>query len=187
MQFDEVLRSRRAVRSYSTERVDDATVHALLEAAVLAPSAMNEQPWAFSVIQDSARLKRYSDRAKQLVAALAGGDRKAHHYRALFGDPSFDIFYGATTLVVIGVGERTTYTDADCWLAAENLMLEACARGLGTCPIGFAVPVLNTVEVKDELSIPPGGAAVAPIIVGRPREPAPPVPRAKPRVAAWLR
>ena len=52
--------------------------------------------------------------------------------------------------------------EADCWLAAENLMLAATAKGLGTCCIGFAVGILNTEEVKRELGIPEDGAAVAP-------------------------
>lgn len=42
---------------------------------------------------------------------------------------------------------------ADCWLAAENLMLSACALGLGTCCIGSAIPALNSPEAKSELGI----------------------------------
>jgi nitroreductase len=52
-------------------------------------------------------------------------------------------------------------------------MLAATAKGLGTCCIGFAVAILNTEDVKRELGIPEGGAAVTPIIVGVPREPIP--------------
>lgn len=55
---------------------------------------------------------------------------------------------------------------ADCWFAAENLMLAAYAMGLGTSVSGSAVPTLKTPEVKDELAIPAECTAIAPIIVG---------------------
>jgi len=151
MNVIEAIMSRRAVRSYSSRAVDEATVRALLHAAVHAPTARNEQPWIFAVVQDKAKLERWSGRAKAMLLDQASQDPKTHQYRPMLADPSFNIFYDAGTLVVIGVRERTTYSDADCWLAAENLMLAARDASLGSCPIGFAVPVLNTREVKDEL------------------------------------
>ena len=51
---------------------------------------------------------------------------------------------------------------------AENLMLTACDAGLGTCCIGFAVPLLNTPEAKAEMAFPEAASAIAPIIVGYP-------------------
>jgi hypothetical protein len=64
-------------------------------------------------------------------------------------------------------------------------MLAACDEGLGTCCIGFAVPVLNTADIKAELQIPPGGAAIAPVIVGYPSAAAPPVARGVPKILSW--
>lgn len=87
--------------------------------------------------------------------------------------------------MAIGAAEPGTYTEADCWLAAEVLMLAAYDAGLGTCPIGFAVPVLNAPDVKRELGFPDAGVVVAPIIVGYPSAPAPDVPRNDPRVVSW--
>jgi hypothetical protein len=66
------------------------------------------------------------------------------------------------------VGERSTYTDADCWLAAANLILAATEVGLGSCCIGFAIPVLNTPDVLAEIGLPAAGVAVAPILIGYP-------------------
>ena len=190
MHFNELMHARRAVRAYSTKKVEDATVNALLQAAVQAPSAMNAQPWGFAVVQDAATLKRYSDRAKALLlsaAPSADPEGKTRRYATMLRDESFNIFYDATTLIVICCRERGTYSDADCWLAAQNLMLAACDAGLGSCPIGFAVPLLNDPELKQELGIPVKGAAVAPIIVGYPRAPAPEVPRQAPVVLSWRR
>lgn len=65
----------------------------------------------------------------------------------------------------------------NCALAAENLMLAACAEGRGTCWIGFAQMWLVTRAGKAALGVPPAYVPVAPIIVGHPKSPPPPVPR----------
>ncbi|MCP6618222.1 nitroreductase family protein, partial [Klebsiella pneumoniae] len=78
-----------------------------------------------AVIQDTAQLRRYSDRAKALLLARTSGDAKTARYAELLGNPAFNIFYDAGTLIVIGAKERGKYTEADCWLAAANLMLAA--------------------------------------------------------------
>lgn len=187
MNVTEAIHARRAVRSYTPQTVDEATVRSLLRAAVQAPSAMNLQPWVFAVVQDAARLARWSERAKTLLLARAEREPRTNQYAALLSEPSFNIFYDASTLVVIGARERGTYTEADCWLAAENLMLAACEVGLGTCCIGFAIPLLNTPELKAELALPSKGIAVAAIIVGHPAAVPPPIPHAEPEILSWLR
>lgn len=187
MSLSEAIYSRRSVRSYEPTTVDDTTIRALLEMAVQAPSAMNRQPCGFSVVQDAARLRRYSDLAKQMLLAVTSGDAKAGRYAAMLSDPEFNIFYDAGTLVVVSVDAPDAYADADCWLAVQNLLLAARTRGLGTCCIGFAVGVLNTPEVKRELGVAPGGRVVAPIIVGTPRGSTPAVSRVPPRILSWLR
>ena len=206
MELLRAITSRRAVRSYEPRHVGEEDVRALLRAAVQAPSAMNEQPWLFAVVQDRARLKSYSDRAKALLLrepaphghfdGRPGTVRPMHNsgpsVRTMFDmlrEDSFNVFYDAGTLVVIAARAKSPWTDADCWLAAQNLMLAACDRGLATCVIGFAQALLNTPEVKTELGLPPDASAVAPIVVGWPRASTTPyaVPRAEPRVVSWLR
>lgn len=58
--------------------------------------------------------------------------------------------------------------EQDCCLAAENLMLAAFAKGLGSCWIGFAEIWLRSPEGKKALGIPSEQVAVAPIILGYP-------------------
>lgn len=187
MTLSEAIRNRRAVRSYTSERVDETLVRDLLMAAVQAPSAMNGQPWMFSIIEDRKQLNRWSDQAKSMLIERASSDAKVRHYAPLLETTSFNIFYDAPMLIVIGAKEKTTFTEADCWLAAENLMLAAADLGLGSCPIGFAIPVLNTAEAKAALGLPPLGAAIAAIIVGHPTTAPPPVSRREPQIARWLR
>lgn len=185
---------RRAVRAYQAEQPDQATIGELLQAAVQAPTAMHLEPWAFAVVQNRALLKRWSDRAKAMLleppGAVGWGSLPPRHrddHAGRLADPDFNIFYDAGTLIVVCRRTHGPFAEADCWLAAENLMLAAAARGLGTCVIGFAVPVLNTREVRLELDIPDEGAAVAPILLGLPRGETPPVPRRPPQMLRWIR
>jgi nitroreductase len=186
MQLEEAIHGRRAVRAYTTQRVKEGLVHKVLRAATQAPSAMNEQPWTFSIIQDSVQLKRYSDGAKSLLLDQRASDPKIAFYEELLRNASFNIFYDASTLIVIGVEKRGAFSEADCWLAAENLMLSAYAEGLGSCCIGFAVQVLNTPDALAELRI-PGGAAIAAIILGYPIALPSEVSRAEPKIVSWTR
>jgi nitroreductase len=168
----EAIYQRRAVRDYTGELVDDATLHLLLRAAVHAPTALHLEPWAFAVVQDRELLHRLSERAKIVSRELVRGA---------------DVFYDAGTLVVICARPFGQFVSTDCWLAAENFMIAAAAAGLGTCPIGFALAALEQPDLKAALGIPPEVAPVAPIIVGHPRGHTPYVPRHDPEILSWHR
>ena len=183
----DAIHGRRSVRAYAPQKLDQATILALLEAAVRAPTAIHEEPWAFVILQDLKALKRLSDRAKKFFVEevhRAHLDRGGHTLDK-FEQPDFNIFYDAGTLIVICAKPVSPFVAADCWLAAENLMLAADAMGLGTCVIGSAVTGLNTPEVKNELGIPADVSAIAPIIVGVPSSQPPATSRKKPRILAW--
>jgi len=132
-------------------------------------------------------LNRLSDSAKERVRneAQGSGSHHAKHSLELVDAPDFHVFYNAGTLIVIYSKFQGPFVVADCWLAAENLMLAACAKGLGTCVIGFAVSALNSPEWKAALKIPARMTAVAPIIVGVPAGATPPVPRKQPKIIIW--
>ena len=59
----DVLKTRRAVRDYKSDRLDRCAVERLIGAAILAPSAMNLQPWAFAALLDAERIDSYAERA----------------------------------------------------------------------------------------------------------------------------
>ena len=186
MTIFETILARRSVRRYKARKVDRTTVSILLEAAVHAPTAIHQEPWAFVVIQDKALLRSLSDQAKPLFVAEAQekGLEHAGHSFDIFKYPDFNIFYDATTLILICGRTSAPSYSADCWLAAENLMLAACAMGLGTCVVGSALPALNTPETKVLLNIPENFIAVAPIIVGYPDDEIVPVMRKNPVILA---
>jgi nitroreductase len=186
MTIFETILARRSVRRYKSRRVDRTTISILLEAAVHAPTAIHQEPWAFVIIQDKALLRSISDQAKPLFVAEAQekGLEQAGHSFDIFKYPDFNIFYDATTLILI-CGKTTAPTyEADCWLAAENLMLAACAMGLGSCVIGSALPALNLAETKIKLNIPEKFSVVAPIVVGYPDDDIAPVIRKNPIILA---
>lgn len=185
MTIRDAIYGRCSVRCYTSERIDQPTLHTLLAAAVRAPTAMHGEPWQFVIVQDAEFLKRLSDRAKELFSAEAAYLHPDQHSLDTFTQPSFNVFYDAGTLVVICAKNTGHFAFADCWLAAENLMLAAHGMGLGTCVIGLAVSALNLPDVKLELGIPPATTIVAPIIVGKPRGEALASARNEPQVLAW--
>ncbi len=183
----DAIQARRSVRSYEPQRLDRAVVTQLLWAVVRAPTAVHQEPWAFVVIQDPATLKRLSDTAKPPFVQEAHRASIDHggHGLDVFANPDFNIFYDAGTLIVICGPSAAPFAAADCWLAAENLMIAACAMGFGTCVIGSALAALNLPEVKAELGIPAGFSAIAPIVVGVPCGETPLTSRKAPSVLAW--
>lgn len=181
----DAINQRSSVRSFRGNGISRETVHHLLAAAVRAPTAMHQEPWAFAVIQDRQLLKSLSDRAKpHFVAEMHHAHFDSDSLR-FFESPDFNIFYNAGTLILICGKTSNPLAAADCWLAAENLMLAACAMGLGSCVIGSATDALNAPQVKAELDIPEYLQVVAPIIVGVPDEVTKRSPRKEPQILSW--
>lgn len=148
---------------------------------------MHEEPWAFVIVQDHALLQRLSDLAKPIFVEEVR-HRNSHgssHSFDHFTKPDFNIFHGADTLIIICAKPLGSFIVADCWLAAENLMLAASAIGLGSCVIGSAIATLNIHKVKTELGIPDEYSSIAPIVVGVPSGETPSTSRKEPLILSW--
>lgn len=145
---------RRAVRRYTAEVPDHLTIERLIDIAIQAPSAMNRQPWAFTVIEGSEILKSFSDRAKAYLPE----------------PPEGNIFHDAPALVIVCATSPERQAAEDCCLAAQNFMLAAYAAGLATCPIGFSRFWLEQPATKREIGIPEDHVPVFPIALGFPDE-----------------
>lgn len=184
MEFRQVVYSRRAVRAFEGRSIDRATFERLIDMAIQAPSAVNEQPWSFSVVQDKTLLSKISQQAKAHVLAQPPVGLASSHLRELAGRADFDVLHGAPALVVIS-SRPGPWACEDCALAAQNFMLAACAEGLGTCWIGFAQGWLATAEGRAALGLSADHEPRAPIIVGYPRGPVPAVPRRQAAIR-WL-
>lgn len=185
MDLKEAIYTRRAVREFTTETVDQKAIRQLIDAAIQAPSAVNEQPWSFSVVQDKAVLAQISKEAKAYMLRSPPRGIPSHHLQELVSDPHFDILCHAPVLIVISSVTNSQWAIENCSLAAENLMLAACAAGLGTCWIGLAQTLLGTPDGKATLELPMDYVPVAPIIVGHPKVAPPPVYRKEPEIR-WI-
>ncbi len=185
MNLDQAIAGRRSVREYSRQPVDERMIERLILAAVLAPNAVNLQPWTFTVVRDQKVLDKISDEAKQYLRATLPEGARTEHFRAMIDDPEFHIFYHAPVLVLISGEAQGPWIAEDCALAAENLMLSAHAAGLGTCWIGFAQAYLNTPEGKKLLGLPEAWVPSAPIILGHPKSAPAAVPRKAPEIR-WV-
>ena len=183
MQLDFAIRHRRAVRAYKGKPIANSVIEHLLDAAVCAPSAVNKQPWLFTVIRDQALLDRISAEAKKHIIGLAGSGPE--DFRELMNNADFHIFYHAPALIVISALAEDAWAKEDAALAAENLMLAAFAEGLGTCWIGFAQRWLETAEGKKAIDLPDYYQPVAPIILGHPDGDVPAIPR-NPPIIRWI-
>lgn len=177
MNLLQAIRGRRAVRDFTDQSVARDILRQLVSAASWAPSAMNEQPWQFTVVTDGAVLDEISDRAKAWLLDHMPDLRQAGHFRHLLADPSFHLFYHAPALVIIAVPAGQQWAAEDCAVAAQNLMLAAVEFGLGTCWIGFAQAWLASEEGRDFLNMSSSPVTVAPIAIGHPKVAPPPVPR----------
>ena len=182
MDLNEAITGRRSVREFLSQPVDEGLIHKLINAAVQAPSAVNQQPWTFTVVRDQSMLDRISREAKSHMLATMAANEQAERLRPHLTDPNFHIFYHAPALILISANAQGPWIVEDCALAAENLMLAAYAAGLGSCWIGFAQGFLNTPEAKSLLGLPSAWVPVAPIIVGHPKAAAYPVSRNEARI-----
>jgi len=137
----EALKTRRSVRTYTSEPVDKAVIEDLIDCARLAASARNVQPWDFIVISD-----------KQTRAKLAGMA------------PNGPYIADAPVCVAVVCTDGTYYLEDGC-AATENILLAAHAHGLGTCWVaGDKKPYAD--DVLALLGVPAGKKLVSLITVG---------------------
>jgi nitroreductase len=148
MELTECIRYDRATREFEDRRIDRSTVEALIDAARRAGSGHNRQPWTFVAVTDP--------------------DRKAE--LATFGSYTTPL-RNAPLGIVIAVDESDTryrheHNVFDCGRAAQNLMLAATDRGLGTCPQGFR----DRESAHEFLGLPEGTRVLMGFAVGHPAE-----------------
>lgn len=174
------ISNRRSIRSYEPDSVTLNQIHKLLTAAVQAPNATRKAAWEFAIIQDKALLETLSNEIKSAM-----NENIRALIPALSEDPDFNIFYNAGTLIIIYSLHSEPFATADCWLAAENLMLAAYSLGLGSCVIGTAITTLNSPQWKNRLGVPQDRTAIAPIIVGIPEEGKNTTPKKRPEIIVW--
>ena len=153
----------------------------MLEAATYAPSAINVQPWKFTIVTNKAEMKKLSDTAKPMLVRMLPdvGDEGLAGLKKRLADPNYNIFYNAPQLIFVS-GLKSPYGIYDCSMAAQNMMLSAYTLGVGSCWIGTAVALANQPNVKADLGVPEDHEVHAAIIFGYPKGGFPKAPEKRP-------
>jgi len=161
MDITKAIASRRSIRKYTPESVSDEDIEALLNAAMHAPSAVNEQPWHFVVVKDQETLA-----AIPQISPTAPMVKDAPVAIAVCADKDLEKFPGLWV--------------QDCSAATENLLLAATARGLGATWTAV-YPFEDRVEgIKNLLNLPVNVIPLCIVPVGHPAETPVPVDRFNP-------
>ena len=98
--LETAVMERRAVRRFTPEIVDREIIEGLLNAAVMAPSAMNLQPWAFAIFQGVELLEDFSQRARGHLESVAAHPLHPEA-REHIATRTTNLFHDASTLIVI--------------------------------------------------------------------------------------
>ena len=150
MDFYDVAKTRRSVRSYRSDPIPEDVLARVLEAVRIAPSGSNRQPWRFIVVKDEATKQRLvpacngqSWIADAPVVIVACGQNIHYNRGGYMGDMS--------VIVDVAIG-------------FTHLILAARVEGLGTCWIG----AFSNDEVKKTLGVPEDYYVVAVTPLGYP-------------------
>ncbi len=182
----ETIKNRRAIRAYTAQPIERATLEAILDAGRWAPSAMNRQPYRFVVAASPAFRRQLAAAARpyydKWLANLADDARKRISERnAGMPDP---VYYSAAAVVfVIGNGPTA---ELDCPMVCENMMLAARALGLGSCWVYTGSLVATDPAIKAALGLQEGERIFGPIILGHPQDGFPPPTTRQPLNVRWL-
>jgi nitroreductase len=172
LSFFETVMSRRSVRRFLSTPVPEEDLTRILDAARMAPTSGNQQPWRFLVVRDPGVIEELKEGCVEMGLEMRRGrgmpatDEVAQSMR----DTLAQGYFSAPAYVVIltdGESQYPTYNHWDGPLAAGYLMLAARALGYGTVFVTDAIPDAVTKEV---LNIPDRYTRVCITPVGAPEE-----------------
>jgi len=193
MELTEGLRTRQTVRAFLDRDVPRELIKELLAEAHRAPSSSNQQPWNFCVVTgrplaalrekllqahsenrtpyDPSKGKtipaEYVDRTRTLFRALRPMLQQLGEDNRAFIETGSLRLYGAPVAIIITMHNSFPRSRLmDLGMAAQNLMLAAHGRGLGTCAIGLAL--LYDEVIRSVLAIPPAFEIALLIALGYP-------------------
>ncbi len=144
MNFIDLVNQRESVRKYSDKKIERDLISKCLEAARLAPSACNSQPWTFLVIDNK-------ETVKELVKCSMSGVYSMNKFAE--DAPVLIIVITEKSLYSARLGgllRSTKYSLIDIGIVCDHLTLQAAELGLGTCMIGW----FNEKNLKKTLSLP---------------------------------
>ena len=144
MTFLELVQQRQSTRNYKPDPVPREILDRCLEAARLAPSACNSQPWSFLVIAEPELKNRLADAAFGGLYSMCAFAKSAPVLIVVITEPS------RTSAKLGGLWRGVQYNLIDIGIAGEHLALQAAEDGLGTCWLGW----FDEKAVKKVLGLP---------------------------------
>ncbi len=141
----DLIRQRQSVRRYTDRPVEQEKLERCLQAAQLAPSACNAQPWKFIVVDEPGLVKEV---ARQTWNKLVAFNRFVEQAPVLI---VITIEKSPLVPTIGGIVKNKEYPLIDIGIAAEHFCLQATEEGLGTCMLGW----FNEKPVQKLLGIPP--------------------------------
>lgn len=156
--FLKLVKQRQSDRKYYDKPVEEEKLSRCLEAARLAPSACNSQPWKFIVVNDRGLKDAIAEQTSGKLIPINHFTRQAPlHVILVMERPNLTSRFGE-------IVKDKKYTLMDVGIAASHFCLQAAAEGLGTCMIGW----FNESRVKELLNIPKNKRPMLIITVGYP-------------------
>lgn len=150
--------TRRSIRKYTDEPVPDQIIMELLAAAMAAPSAGNEQPWHFIVIND-----------RQILNEIP----KFHPYSQMLKEASVAILVCGDEMLE----KYTGYWVQDCSAATENILIAVQAKRLGAVWLGIYPIAERVTGMRELLGLPEHVIPFSLVPIGYPAEEKPPADR----------
>jgi len=181
------INGRRAVRQYETEPIDRMALQKLIDAASMAPSNMNNQPWHYHIVSGPKRdaLVKILNRSTLMLADIFADMDEAHVELAM---KFFSDCGGAPVVIVVSVPETEDdeykrLVDAiGCGCSIQNLQLAAYAEGLATCVLTISFWV--KAEIAKFLRI-HHRDVICCVLVGKPAQ-TPETPPRRGNVVTWV-
>lgn len=156
MEFIELVNKRQSDRAYSNREVEKEKLERILEAARLAPSACNAQPWKLIVVTDSEKRSLIADAVTSKVLSMNHFSKQAPVQLVLVEESAnFSSTIG-------GWAKNKHYPHLDLGIIASHICLAAADEGLGSCMLGWC----NEHKVRKVLNIPSGKRVMLVIILG---------------------
>ncbi len=144
MNFLDLAEARQSARKYIDKPVEKEKFMRCLEAARIAPSASNSQPWSFVVAHEPALLKKLAKAARGPLGSFNNFVKQAPVVVTI-------VLEKPKTVTEIGIKVKDKeWPLMDIGIAAEHFCLQAAEEGLGTCMLGW----FDEPEVKKILHIP---------------------------------
>ena len=144
LDFLNLVSRRQSDRAYFDKQVEEDKLLRCIEAARLAPSACNSQPWTFVVVNDKELKNKIADSTSNRLLPLNHFTKQAPVHIVIVQE-----FANLTSSIGRAIKDKD-YTLIDIGIAAEHFCLQAASEGLGSCMIGW----FNEKKVKSLLNIP---------------------------------